>query len=111
MTTTNTDTTHNGWSNYATWRIDLELCSDILNSLDASDLRNICTDPETARIDLADYLQATCKEIISDEDSDAQTLATQYALAFLGQVNFWEIAESHLMDNPLDAEGEDAEEV
>ena len=107
-----TDTTCNGWSNYATWRVNLELADDILQSLDTHELlTRIIPNAGTERIDLADYLKDQCEEIVTESDTcrapysandpvRGNTLAAQYALAFLGQVNWWEIADNFLRDNP-----------
>ena len=67
---------YNGWSNYATWRINLEILGDIEFDEHVS----------------ADYLQ----EIVYDyvfTSKDVDGLAKDYALAFLRDVNYYEIAE------------------
>lgn len=69
---------YNGWSNYATWRINLEILGDIQFEEHVS----------------ADYL----KEIVYDcvfrnEDFSNLWLVKDYALAFLRDVNYYEIAE------------------
>ena len=73
-----TDTTHNGWTNYATWRIALE-CFDGMEScrgMSASD----------------------CEDVVTEHiEAQSQHLARDYALAFLAQVNWHEIAD-HLAD-------------
>jgi hypothetical protein len=81
----NENETYNGWtgkgnhaSAYATWRVSLELCDDICNSLVGA---------------LADYLKETCQDLICGEDYHQETIATQYAMAFLDDVSWDEIAE------------------
>ena len=67
---------YNGWSNYATWRINLEILGDMEFKDQVS----------------ADYLQ----EIVYDcvfTSKDVDGLAKDYALAFLRDVNYYEIAE------------------
>lgn len=95
-TTTEERTTYNGWTNYATWRVNLELCDDTVNAL----LQDIpqYQEPFDGLSALADYLQESCEFAVDPEDAD--TLAHQYANAFLGQVNWWEIAKTHADDNP-----------
>ena len=78
------DTTYNGWSNYATWRINLEIFDDSsflehdgYSWNDTYDLKN----------ELCEYVE----EII--ENSSPEGLARDYARAFLQDVNWYEIAE------------------
>ena len=77
-----TDNTYNGWTNYATWRVNLEMCdydgaSD--NDLDA--------------YDLGQNLRDSCMDYMAQE---ATGMALDYALAFLDNVNWYEIAEHQI---------------
>ncbi len=71
---------HNGWTNYATWRINLEIIDGI--------------EFETK------MCAATIKEIIDDvvfsqyELGNGSHLIEDYARAFVSEVNFYEIAQS-----------------
>ena len=71
---------HNGWTNYATWRINLEIIDGI--------------EIETKTC------AATIQEIIEDvvfsqhELGGGSRLVYDYARAFISEVNFYEIAES-----------------
>ena len=86
MTTqTTTPKTYNGWSNYETWRIALEF-------FDAYETDNEETDP----YNLSQQLKAIVEETI---ESYGNNIATQYALAFVSPVNFYEIAEHILETN------------
>ena len=76
-----TSETYNGWTNYATWRIHLEL-------FDAYQ-------PEEGEKVNARYLEELCDEIVTE---GADNLCASYARAFLNQVNFYEIAQ-HINDN------------
>ena len=67
---------YNGWSNYATWRINLEILGDIQFDEHIS----------------ADYLQEIVYDFVFD-NKDVDGLAKDYALAFLRDVNYYEIAE------------------
>ena len=68
----------NGWSNYATWRVNMEILGDI-----------IWEEPVTV-----DEL----KEIVEDcvfrnpNTCDTPILVEDYARAFIAEVNFYEIA-------------------
>ncbi len=72
---------YNGWTNYATWRVNLELIDgfriDVNTPYDAHEL--------------ADYLKENA--ILAVESScDMRGIALDYAMAFLGEVNWHEIA-------------------
>jgi hypothetical protein len=77
--------TYNGWTNYATWRIMLE----IFNGGDFTDLVNGSQD----QYDLANILREYVEEIVG-MNADQNGLAYSYALAFLSDVNYYEIAEA-----------------
>ena len=70
---------YNGWSNYATWRVHLEILGDIQFDEHVS----------------ADYL----KEIVEDcvfsnyDIYSGSHLVEDYARSFISNVNFYEIAE------------------
>jgi len=66
----------NGWTNYATWRINLEILSDMEFEEQVS----------------ADYLKDLVEDIVFIDVNDC--LAADYASAFIAQVNFYEIAKS-----------------
>lgn len=89
--------TYNGWtgkgnraSAYATWRVNLELVGDIEWSEEY--------DEKPDRDELADRIKEDVEAIVCGEDYDAEQLVTQYALAFLDDVNYDEIAEHILFD-------------
>lgn len=79
------DTKYNGWTNYATWRINLELFDGF----------------EHEEIVSSDYLKELTQEwVFQDLQSQSQySLVCDYARAFLNNVNFYEIAEH--MNNDL----------
>lgn len=81
-------TTYNGWTNYATWRVNLEL-------VDGNEPTTFCqTGADTPEHILADNIQCYCEDYINET---ANGLARDYALAFLAQVNWREIA-SHMIE-------------
>ena len=69
------DTKYNGWTNYAPWRVNLEL-------FDGSD-----------QFWSADSARDFVEEIIID--STPEGVARDYALAFISDVNWYEIAEHY----------------
>ena len=75
---------YNGWTNYATWRVNLEVFDGVA-WLDQFDEGLSVYD---ASILLKDYAE----ELIYQ--TSAEGLARDYALAFLSDVNWYEIAES-----------------
>ena len=87
---------YNGWTNYETWRINLEwfdnfdLCVDFghytledLDSLDTNDLKD----------DLRELV-----EVQLECDAPTDSNAYSYAMAFLANVNWYEIA-THCLQN------------
>ena len=74
--------TYNGWTNYATWRVNLEVF-DGLSPADITGERN------PSIYDLSQALKSQAEELVEGND-----LATDYALAFLSDVNWAEIARS-----------------
>jgi len=71
---------YNGWANYATWRINLEILGDIEfeDRVSADDLKEIVEDCVFTNFN-------TC---------DTPRLIEDYARAFISEVNFYEIARS-----------------
>ena len=77
-----TNTTHNGWTNYATRRVNLEI-------FDGMDLAEWNLDRFDI-FELADWLKEYAGEVI--EQTSTPGLARDYALAFLADVNWGELA-------------------
>lgn len=80
----------NGWTNYATWRVNLEIFSDMQDASEFFDLKQDA-------YDLKDDLESWVEEHIAETTQEG-TIAQNYALAFIAQVNWYEIAK-HLKDN------------
>ena len=72
------NTKYNGWSSYATWRINLEL----LNGYEHTSTDTYSLSQELKAY-VEDYLDLSCED----------GLAKDYALAFVSDVNWYEIAE------------------
>ena len=72
-------TDYNGWTNYATWRINLEILGDIeiKEQVSADTVKDIVEEAIFVNFD-------TC---------NTPRLIEDYARAFVSQVNFYEIAE------------------
>jgi len=81
------NTTYNGWANYATWRIHLELISDYVDTLDADDYEDAS--------DLAGTLENYVDEVL---ESTGSGLALDYARAFASDADYHEMAEAALED-------------
>ena len=68
---------YNGWTNYATWRVNLEILGDIE------------FDEEVT----PDSLQEIVEDVVFANET-TKGLIEDYARAFLADVNYYEIAES-----------------
>ena len=83
------DNKYNGWTNYATWRVNLEM----FDGIDMTDYGWHKLEPN----ELASAMQEWAETIICDYKTETN-LAQDYALAFLSEVNWQEIAQ-HLIDD------------
>jgi len=82
-----TENTYNGWTNYATWRINLEV-------FDGRDIKDSYRDKPDAH-ELADELRSELMDYLETECDNSLTLS--YAQSFVSDVDFLEIAE-HLIE-------------
>ena len=84
---------YNGWTNYATWRVNLEILGDIEfeNKTSADDLKEIVEDVVFSQYEL----------------SNGSHLVEDYARAFVSEVNFYEIAQSINEELELQTEYDD----
>lgn len=85
-----TDKTYNGWTNYATWRVNLEM----FDGPDMDVLFDLTLPVEQLRHVLQDYVEGH----IHESGGGNGNLAVDYALAFISDVNWYEIAE-HLLED------------
>jgi hypothetical protein len=92
-----TDKTYNGWTNYETWRVNLE----IFDGFDPSDYYS-AFDPSDA-YELGQSLKQYAIEIL--ESDGTRGLTFDYAMAFLDAVNWMEIAK-HLIADYLEENAE-----
>ena len=86
------DTTYNGWSNYATWRINLE-CVDGFDPRDHG-FHGLSNQDFSDIYDLGQYLKQYVEEFLFANSSGL--LVEDYARAFMSDVNWYEIAK-HLI--------------
>jgi len=83
------DKKYNGWTNYETWRVKLELIDtdiyqkEILENFESPDI-----------YDVSKWLRDSVLELI---DIQCNSIASDYAFSFVENVNWSEIAE-HLLD-------------
>jgi hypothetical protein len=89
-----TDKTYNGWTNYETWRVNLE----VFDGVALEDLNTVEVEP----YEVGQYLKDYAEEIIFlDSHIGGKTpssLMEDYARAFLENVNWREIAK-HMVDD------------
>ena len=71
---------YNGWTNYATWRVNLEIIDGI----------------EIDTITCAEYIREYVEDVVFGqyELGSGSHLIEDYARAFVSEVNFYEIAQS-----------------
>jgi len=89
---TMSDTTYNGWSNYATWRINLD-CVDGLDPRDHG-FKNVTNEDVYDVYDFGKYLKGYVEECLFAYTSDKPSLVEDYARAYLSDVNWYEIAKN-----------------
>jgi hypothetical protein len=94
---------YNGWTNYATWRVNLEI-------FDGMSARDITGRSLPSVSDLKDALKDHAEGLIYDMGGGNGNIAVDYALAFLSDVNWWEIANNMLVGEE-DEENEDEDET
>jgi hypothetical protein len=80
------DTTYNGWTNYATWRVQLEM----FDNIPAQDFNGV-DDEEPNVYQLSLDMKERAEYYI--ECSSEAGFARDYAMAFLSDVNWYELAE------------------
>ena len=87
---------YNGWSNYATWRINLEILSDYDFAQQVL---------ECGQLPTVEDLKDVVENWVFENHTGSLGLVEDYARAFVDQVNFHEILEHVLedIDNELKA--------
>jgi len=92
-------TDYNGWTNYETWRVNLE----IFDGIDPTEMGW----EGLALYDFKEALKEYANEIL--ETGASEGLALDYARAFLSSVDFYSIAR-HIIDAYPEAWAEETEE-
>lgn len=96
---------YNGWTNYATWRINLELLDGYETSIESSieDFTELVENGEISDenrinliINLSQELKSVVEEILDSYDTDS--IVRNYANAFISDVNWYEIAKHKFED-------------
>jgi hypothetical protein len=70
--------TYNGWTNYATWRVNLEIFDGLYSDMEGEKVT-------------AEGCEEYAEEVLSE---NGEGLALDYARAFIASVNWHEIAEA-----------------
>jgi len=88
---------YNGWTNYETWRINLEMfdgfdAADWLDRFDFND--GACTSTEY----MSNVLEEIAMELIREDVTDESGFAYNLAVSFLSKVDFEEIADHMVTD-------------
>jgi hypothetical protein len=78
---------YNGWTNYETWRIALEWFDG--NPFNYLPKIYYQTDADQMANDLREYVEESLEAMVNDKN-----VALDYALAFISEVNWLEIAEN-----------------
>jgi hypothetical protein len=82
------DNKYNGWANYATWRINLEM-------FDNFEVAEYFEDRPSVD-QLAEHMKETAESYLEETAGKSASLCLSYALAFLSDVDWEEIAENKL---------------
>ena len=95
------DKTYNGWTNYETWRVNLE-CVDGLDPNDHG-FSGLSTHDNDDIYDFSEYLKQYVEECLFAYTDNKPSLVEDYARAFLQNVNWREIA-GHLIEDYAEQE-------
>lgn len=89
-------TEYNGWTNYQTWRINLEVIDGMTLETFGFDLHEVDTDEVADVESLAEAIESYVEEIVTWGVPDG--LALNLAQSFLSEVDWMEIAEHIIAD-------------
>jgi hypothetical protein len=89
-------TEYNGWTNYQTWRINLEVVDGMTLEDFGFDLHDVDTDEVADVESLAEAIESYVEEIVTNGVPDG--LALNLAQSFLSEVDWMEIAEHIISD-------------
>lgn len=91
-----TNETYNGWTNYATWRVNLEI-------FDGQDAKDLCIHRMDG-YEASQYLKSYVEEILEEQ---GKGIVLDYALDFISEVDWYSIAK-HLLEEYQEEEEEEA---
>lgn len=88
---------YNGWTNYATWRVQLELVDDYVQGMFGADEDWLKEQREMSTSDMADCIEDYVTEVLENDTNDeVGSIVLSYAMAFIDNVNWYELAEHAL---------------
>jgi hypothetical protein len=88
---------YNGWTNYETWRVDMEMLDGrTCEEFGIIPVNEDDDDVNETEQELAELLKAYCVELV---EQDAQGFALDLALSFLEDVDYREIAQHMISDH------------
>jgi hypothetical protein len=95
------DKKYNGWTNFETWKVNLEFFDGLsINDLfHGHSILDLGKDKEERTYNLSQSLKNLIEEHIEDESKESFTQSL--ALAFISNVNYYEIA-SHMVENEME---------
>ena len=99
------DTKYNGWANYATWRVNLEVIDDYVSQEVYDDAELASEWAQMDAYDLGQQLKEYADEVIFSQagfDADNYPLLCSYADSFLSDVNWTEIGD-HAVEQAKEA--------
>lgn len=94
---------YNGWSNYETWRVNLEMVDGMSldDFLEFHDKDSVFDANQVQY--LADLIRDYCEDLVEQQvDGLSPRLGVDIVMSFLGMVDWTEIA-THLIDNYIPA--------
>ena len=98
---TETMTQYNGWANYETWRVNMEMLDGMTVAAFGVSVRTLDLDEVNEQVaQLAENMEAYVVEMV---EQDAKGFALDLALSFLNEVDWQEIAEHMWEDAQLEA--------
>ena len=89
---------YNGWTNYATWRVGLE----IFDGMTLDDFGVEYDEEDSNMIDTSDFADTLKNYVEEHIEETSEGIAKDYALAFLSDVNWCELAE-HMIQEESEA--------
>lgn len=96
------DNKYNGWTNYATWRVALEI-------FDPFDMSDYYQTYMLKTYEFGQFLKEYADDILSEDQKglDNECLALSYARAFMDEVNWYEIADHIIQDYEYELKASD----